>query len=100
MKSVIELKVSIIKKLDTSKPWGKLCNQIQDVAYDHLSAKAWNSYIEKAARDSEECDGSDFLVMNGRYWDWKEFDTKTVEIVTAFLDYFNASALTLIEKYL
>ena len=100
MKSINELKAEIIAKLDTSKPWGVLCNQIQDVADKHLSDEAWNNYIDKAEVDAEECEGSDFLVMNGHYWDWREFDRSIVAIVSAFLDYFDAKSLEIINQHL
>lgn len=100
MASICELKNKILAKLDTSKEWGVLCNQVQDVAEEHLSNHAFGQYIRKASRDLRECEGSDFLVMNGHYWDWREFDSNTVPIVLAFLDYFDLDSLTIIEQNL
>ncbi len=96
-----ELKANILSKLDTQrKQWGVLCNEIQDVAYKHISTKDWNAYCISANKDFKTCDGSDFLCMNGHFWDWKEFDSSTVSIVSAFLDYFGAEALNIINQNL
>ena len=43
-----------------------------------MSVKSWNTYIKRANRDLNLCQGSDFLTINGHYWDWKEFNANTV----------------------
>ena len=96
-----EFKCKILSKLDTQHlNWGKLCNQIQDIAETLLSDESWNAYIKCANRDLGICQGSDFLTINGHYWDWKEFDTNTVPIVSAFLDYFNVKDLNIIAEHI
>ena len=95
-----DLKAQIVAKLNLLKGWGKCCNQIQDAADKALTDNQWNAYIQRAGRDLEECEGSDFLIINGQCWDWKEFDHKTGEIVFAYLDYFSEPELKRILKYL
>ena len=99
-KPIFELKALILKKLDLSKSWGVICNQIQDVAADHLDDSAWKRYAELSDKDMQECEGGDFLQMNGHFWDWKEFPHATAEIVSTFLDYFDAPSLAIINQYL
>ena len=95
-----ELKAQILSHLKIGSNWGDACNVIQDVADKHLSTKAWNAYIIQAAKDMAECEESDFLVMNGKYWDWKEFGPCATEIVNTFLDYFGDADLEIIAQHM
>lgn len=90
----------IISLLDRSKGWGKACNQIQDAAFETFSAIQWNTFAARQEKDFNKCGGSDFLIMNGRYFDWKEFESKETEIILAYLSYFTDSQLEKIYKYL
>ena len=93
-------KMNIVKLLDCSNGWGKACNQIQDAAYEVLTTAQWNSIILRQGRDLTECDGSDFLIMNGQFFDWKEFKTKETDIILAYLSYFTEPQLEKIFNYL
>lgn len=90
----------IISLLDRSNGWGKACNQIQDAAFETFSAIQWNTFAARQEKDYNECEGSDFLIMNGHYFDWKEFEIKENEIILAYLSYFTDSQLEKIYKYL
>ena len=93
-------KYELLESLNMSQSWGKICNQIQDAAEKALTTLQWNAYLHKANKDMGECDGSDFLVLNGQYFDWKEFESKKTEIVLAFLDYFTDVQIYRISKCL
>ena len=95
-----ELKAQILSHLSIGTNWGKACNAIQEVAEKHLSVKSWNAYITRANRDLAECEGSDFLAMNGHYWDWKQFNSCATEIVSTFLDYFGDADLEIIAQHM
>ena len=93
-------KYELLKHLNMNQSWGEICNQVQDAAEKALTDAAWNTYIRKANHDLEQCEGSDFVLMNGQYFDWKEFDSKKTEIVLAFLEYFSGTDLYRISKCL
>lgn len=54
----------------------------------------------KCQKDFESCDGSDYLLLNGQYFDWKEFGPRYRDIVAAYLDYYTDAQLKLIFKRL
>ncbi len=90
----------IIELLDLSQGWGKCCNQIQDAAYETMTPLRWNAFAARQNKDAEECEGEDFVVFNGQYFDWREFDRKAREIVMAYLSYFTEPQLMRILTYL
>jgi len=90
----------IIKLLNLSEGWGKACDQVQDAAYNTMTVNQWNAFAIRQKRDIMQGEGSDFIVFNGHYYDWKEFDFKTTEIVTAYLSYFSEEQLKKILAYL
>ena len=90
----------IIELLDLSQGWGKCCNQIQDAAYETMTVLQWNAFALRQEKDMNECEGSDYLILNDHYFDWKEFDRKAREIVMAYLSYFTEPQLIKILTYL
>lgn len=95
-----ESKAQILSHLKIGTNWGKACNVVQEVAEKHLSVESWNAYITRVTKDMAECNGSDFLFMNGHYWDWKQFDSCAAEIVNTFLDYFGDTDLEIIAQHM
>lgn len=95
-----EIKQNIVDKTQDSRGWGHVCNTIQDVVFDEFNEKELQEYCEKAQKDAEECEGSDFVTFNGQYFDWKEFNRRCDDIVKAFLDYFDNNQLNKIAKHL
>ena len=83
----------IISKLDMSKTWGVLLNQIQDIASDVLSLNEWSAYTKKANHDVQIAQDEDGVIFNGEYFDWRQFETHKVDIIKAYLRYFNESQL-------
>lgn len=92
--------IDIINLLDLSEGWGKACNKIQDAAYATMTVSQWNAFALRQERDMMKSEGSDFIIFNGHYYDWKEFNSKAAEIVMAYLSYFSESQLEKILKYL
>ena len=90
-----QLKEKIINKLNPFQldNWGYAANYLQEVAENALTAKEFRAYLMSSSKDMEECDGSDFIVFNGQYFDWKEFSYRSPEIINAFLDYFSDNQL-------
>jgi hypothetical protein len=83
-------KRKILEKVDMSEEFGVILNTIQDVAYDNLPAKSVNRFLTASYADAEECDGCDYILLNGQVFDWKEFSSRKKEIVLAYLDYFTS----------
>lgn len=93
-------KYEIIELLDRSDGWGKACNQIQDAAFEVLTDSEWDAFAIRQERDYQNCEGSDYLIMNGQYFDWRQFKTKETDIILAYLSYFTEPQLEKILKYL
>ena len=91
-------KEKILNRFTYNDNWGEVCNDIQDVAFEVLPKKSLERYSKLANKDLEYCEGSDFLYLNGQFFDWKEFGYRSRDIVGAFLDYFNDSDLLKIEE--
>lgn len=100
MKTTQELKAQILSRVAIGNNWGKACNTIQDVACQYLKVKDWNKAARKMSSDAQACEGSDFLQMNGHFWDWKEFNRAASEIVSVFLDYFTDTDLEIIAQHI
>ena len=90
----------ILDVVDMSGGWGPACNQIQDAACEVLSVRDWNLVSSRVEKDLELSEGSDFLMMNGHYFDWKEFGQKKVDIVRSYLLYYSPEQLVKIHRYL
>lgn len=86
--------------LDRSCGWGHACNQIQNAAFHTLPLSEWNGVALRQEKDIQDCEGSDYLIMNGQYFDWKEFEIKEVAIIMAYLSYFTDLQLKKILNYL
>ena len=92
MKNLKEQIISKYPNLD-KEGWGAVLNSIQDVACEHLTKKSVTRYHIKSNFDAQMCEGMDGIILNGRYFDWREFKSKAREIVNAYLDYFNEREL-------
>ena len=90
------LKQKIIAKLNLNKGWGKCLNVIQDIAEKVLPKKEWLSYLKSSWEDAQACKGMDGVLLNGQYFDWRQFETHSREIVLAYLNYFSDEQLQLI----
>ena len=90
-----ETKQKIISLLPKSKRdnWGYGANHIQDVAEKVLTKKEFNAYLKKSNKDVDACEGMDGQLFNGQYFDWRQFETQGVQILSAFLDYFDDVSL-------
>lgn len=83
-----------------TRTWGEILNEIQDVAYDVLSSQEYLEYYYKAQADEVECQVQDGILLNGDYYDWKEFTTKKMDIISSWLNYFSEDSLEKIYKAL
>ena len=84
---------TILSKVDLNEDFGKTLNYLQDVAEKVLTKREFNRYLKVSNRDIQECDGMDGILFNGQYFDWKEFNYKQREIVSAWLGYFSPDQL-------
>lgn len=80
----MEIILTKLKKLNM----GKSLNLLQDIAERVLSKRRWREYLIASNKDVQECEGMDGLLINGRYFDWKEFETNKNSIIMAYLKYF------------
>ena len=87
----------IIHKLESTKGgWGAILNRIQDAAEVALPKKNFEAYLNKAEIDAAATEGSNGVIFNSEYFDWKEFDSKCLQIVRAFMKYFSSGELDMI----
>lgn len=77
---------SINKKFGKSEGWGAIFNYIQNTAEKVLTKKEFNKFLEITGNEFEQCDGQDGQLVNGVYYDWKEFDYKRDEMICGFID--------------
>ena len=91
----------IINKLEsTHGGWGAILNRIQEAAEQVLPMKSLEDYINKAVKDEAASDGTNGVIFNGEYFDWREFDAKRVQIVKAYMKYFTTGELNMIYRQL
>lgn len=83
-----------VKHLDL----GNSLNHIQDVAERVLSPRKWTRYVAKSHKDYVSCEGMDGILLNGQYFDWKEFVIHKDDMVKAYLRYFDESDIQLIAE--
>lgn len=88
----------LLEKLNLKYSWGKLCNEIQNVARRVLPTNEWNDIAQAQDEDANDCYDMDGVLFNGQYFDWKEFETKKLEILKAYLRYYTPRQQQLIEQ--
>jgi len=71
------------------RDWGKAANFLQDLAEQRLTEQEFEDFLIRANEDVISCDGMDGQLINGFYFDWREFDFKKRDIINAFINYFN-----------
>lgn len=91
MNNVID---AINKKFGKSEGWGAIFNYIQNTAEKVLTKKEFNKFLEITGNEFEQCDGQDGQLVNGVYYDWKEFQTKRDEMVCGFIDILDKVSFT------
>ena len=94
-------KTEMIANQLNRKSWdiGMCLNYLQSLMAVELSSKAFNRYLKLATQDANMCDGMDGMLLNGEYFDWKEFDWNKESMIKAYLRYFNENEIELIYKY-
>ena len=80
----MEIILTKLKKLNM----GKSLNLLQDIAERVLSKRRWREYLIASSKDAQECEDMDGLLINGEYFDWKEFEFNKNNIIRAYLRYF------------
>lgn len=88
----------ILKKVDSKSEIGATLNYLQDVAEQVLSEKEFTLYLVKSTKDMDECEGMDGMLINGQYFDWREFNFKQREMISAWLSYFSESQVDKIAR--
>lgn len=72
---------------------GQALNAIQDTAEKVLSKNRWQQYLVDSNADAEECDGMDGILLNGEYFDWREYGWNKNNIIKAYLRYFTENEI-------
>ena len=80
---------TINNSFGSNSSWGKIFNFIQDVAGKTLTKKEFYRFLELVNEEADLCDGEDGQLVNGRYYDWREFNNKRDDMVNDFLDIFD-----------
>ena len=89
----MEYKIVILNKVNLKQNFGYTLNHLQDVAEQVLTKKEFNAYLVKSSNDANMCEGMDGILLNGQYFDWRTFEFKQKEIVSAWLNYFDEEQL-------
>ena len=89
----MEYKIVILNKVNLKQNFGKTLNKLQDVAEKVLTKKEFHTYLVKSNLDADMCEGMDGILLNGQYFDWRTFEFKQREIVSAWLNYFDEKQL-------
>lgn len=89
----MEYKIVILNKVNLKQNFGYTLNKLQDVAEQVLSKKEFRAYLVKSSLDADMCEGMDGILLNGQYFDWRTFEFKQREIVSAWLNYFDEEQL-------
>ena len=83
----------IVEQMKPFKSFGEALNFIQESAERNLSKKRFKEYLKKATNDFAKCESQDGILINDRYFDWKEFERKKNEIIEAYCEYFTEEEL-------
>ena len=89
----MEYKIVILNKVNLKQNFGYTLNKLQDIAEQVLSKKEFHTYLVKSSLDADMCEGMDGILLNGQYFDWRTFEFKQREIVSAWLNYFDEEQL-------
>ena len=89
----MEYKIVILNKVNLKQNFGYTLNKLQDIAEQVLSKKEFRTYLVKSSLDADMCEGMDGILLNGQYFDWRTFEFKQREIVSAWLNYFDEEQL-------
>lgn len=84
-----ETTLNIINDKVKKENLGEALDHLQNVAEQVLDKRRWRQYLIASNKDANECDGMDGLLINGEYFDWKEFEYRKNDIVKAYLRYFS-----------
>ena len=80
---------------DSKNEWGKWADLIQDIASElpTMTKEHWDEIYAHMKTDIDACEGQDGTLINGNYYDWREYTTRRNEILRSFLDYFDDETL-------
>lgn len=78
-----------VKNLD----FGKSANYIQGIAWEVCPQSSIKRFARAMSKDAEDCDGMDGMLLNGDYYDWREFTWNKDAMITSFLGYFTDNEL-------
>lgn len=86
-------------ELNTKNNFGEWANLIQDIASEvpSMTDDHWNMIYDRMKADCDATEGQDGILINGSYYDWKQFDTQRNDMIRDYLKYFDDQ--TLLEVY-
>lgn len=76
---------------DSKNDWGKWADIIQDIAsgLPTMTTEHWNEIYEHMKADIDACEDQDGTLINGTYYDWRQYGMYRNDILRSFLDYFD-----------
>lgn len=83
----------IIEQMKEFDYFGVALNVIQDSAEMNLPKKRFKQFLAASNKDYEACEGQDGILLNGEYFDWKQFTRRKDDIIAAFCRYFSEEEL-------
>lgn len=97
-------KKDLMKKIEIKyfdlTDWGTILNDLQDIACEKLPKKSVDRFLKESNADAKKCEDMDCILLNGKVFDWRVFETEAPQIIEAFLDYFTEEELEIIGKEL
>ena len=78
--------------------WGTILNDLQDIACEKLPQQSVKRFLKESNADAKKCEDMDYILLNGKIFDWRVFITKAPQVIEAFLDYFSEDELEIIGK--
>ena len=82
-------------ELNKKNSFGEWANLIQDIACDlpTMTDDHWDLIYNRMQSDVDVTEGTDGVLINGTYYDWKEFTTKRNDMIRDYLGYYDDKTL-------
>ena len=85
----------VLVELNQKNSFGEWANLIQDIASElpTMTEDHWDRIYIRMQSDIDATEGTDGVLLNGQYYDWKEFTTKRNDMIRDYLRYYDDKTL-------
>lgn len=82
-------------ELNQKNSFGEWANLIQDIAMDvpSMTEDHWDMIYDRMEADVQDTEGQDGILINGNYYDWRQFETQRNDMIRDYLRYFDDQTL-------